>query len=170
MPTLLDGNGIHLMVPLLAALILTSTASDVSTGGNTVSAGGHVQNGSAYSSVSQLSVVNQNENDYGASTTSVTITNTTGGGTAIMHIKTDTNGEVHEETVTKQIPVNGSLDIEVATSSGNSNVRSALQVSNGATPLQSSSTPQYSKLVFHTFGSQLQALFRQLLSFFSFRW
>jgi hypothetical protein len=81
---------------------MTSTNAYSSTGGNYAGPGGTVTQGASYSSVTS-------ENIDGTS-----------GGTATVQIETDDNGQVNDQTITKSIPPGGSIEIEVATSSGSS--------------------------------------------------
>src|SRR5665213_326375 len=106
------------MAPLLAAIIISNTNSYSSTGGNVVGSGGTVTNGQSYSSAYVENDVNGSDTTYDSSDGSTIVTNG-GDGSATVHIETDNNGQVSSQTITKQIPSNGGIDIEGATSSGN---------------------------------------------------
>lgn len=90
------------MAPLLTAILMTSTNSYSSTGGNTAGAGGTVTQGASESS-------SYSENIVGGSD---------GGSSATIHIETDSNGVKREETVTQAAPPGGNLELYLATSSG----------------------------------------------------
>jgi hypothetical protein len=113
------------MVPLLASIIMTNTNAYSSTGGNVVGPGETVIQGSSYSSV-----MNETIDGSGQS------------GTATMYTETINNGKVDSQTMTKAIPPGGSIEIEVATSSGSaaSWVRTASIVSPGISSVSASTS------------------------------
>lgn len=80
---------------------MTSTNAYSSTGGNYAGPGGTVTQGPSYSSVTSENI------DEGGS-----------GGTATVHIETDENGQINDQTITKTVPPGSSVEIDVATSSG----------------------------------------------------
>jgi hypothetical protein len=160
------------MAPLLAAIIISNTNSYSSTGGNVVSSGGTITQGSSGSSSYVESVVNSSDS----------------GGSATVHIETDTDGQVSDQTITKAIPPGGDVEIDVATSSAS--VRAVSLVNAGSsssslTSLQhaihhllevaSSSTttalsieatataPDFTEV---SFGAQVTAFFKRIFSIF----
>lgn len=161
------------MAPLLAAIIMTNTSSYSSTGGNTVGTGGTVSNGSSESSA-------YSENYVGSSDSN--------GSSATVHIETDNNGVVQQQTITKTAPPGQSLDIEVGTSSGRGSVNVYSYIHSGSgngagathgrpphnTNTASSSATTTLSLEANTtlqlpkmdFGGQLKAFFMHLFSLF----
>ena len=108
------------MAPILAAIIMNNTASYSSTGGNVVDQGGSVTQGDSYSSVSSENIVNSSGDS---------------GGTATVHIETNDNGQLSQETITRSAPPGGVIDIEVATSSGAARIRASTIVGAGSSSL-----------------------------------
>jgi hypothetical protein len=103
---------------------MSNTSSYSSTGGNVVGTGGSVSNGQSGTSAYSENIVNSNSD---------------GGSSATVQIETDNNGVVQQQTITKEAPPGGSIDIEVATSSGGSSVNIASYVSSG--PANAAGTP-----------------------------
>jgi hypothetical protein len=127
------------MAPLLATILISTTGSYSSTGGNTAGPGGMVVNGPSQSSAYTVTNVGGSDSDYYYSDNGVNITNTGGTGSATVHIETDNNGQVQQETVTKPIPPGGNVDIEIATSSGNSYAATVIKVGSGSSVRASTS-------------------------------
>lgn len=147
------------MFALLLALSLSNVSSNVSasayTGGNVVSSGGTVTQGSSYDSVQSTTVING------------------GTGTSTVNVETDTNGNVQRQSVTKAIPPGGTSIIVVASSTG---AEGAAVTIDGATmyPVGSSASTTASTTVTastslpHTHQSFMSAISLFFHSFFSF--
>ena len=88
------------MLPLLAAIIMTNTSSYSSTGGNVAGDGGSILQGASESSSYSENIVNDAD----------------GTASASVHIETYSNGQIHDDTVTKSVPAGGSLELRIATS------------------------------------------------------
>jgi len=86
---------------------MTNTSAYSSTGGNVAGNGGSVTNGQSGASAYSENVVNSGGD---------------GGSSATVHIETNNNGVVQEQTITKTAPPGQSLDIEVGTTSGGGSV------------------------------------------------
>jgi hypothetical protein len=123
------------MAPLLASILMTSTNAYSSTGGNYAGPGATVTQGASYSSV-----------------TSQNIDNGANGVTATVQIQTDDNGQLNNQTITKTIPPGGSVDMEVATSSGNAaiGVHTSMVVSNATTADSASGSLKSLQRAVHT--------------------
>jgi hypothetical protein len=126
--------GTH-MAPLLAAIIISNTGSYSSTGGNVVSGGGVVTQGPSESSSYVESIVNSNDN----------------GGSATVHIETNTNGVVQQQTITQPIIPGVPIDIEAATSSGSGSVNIDSYIRTG--PLNATGTTSRGRFAHHALGA-----------------
>ncbi len=114
---------------------MTNTSAYSSTGGNVAGNGGSVTNGQSGASAYSENVVNSGGD---------------GGSSATVHIETDNNGVVQEQTITKTAPPGQSLDIEVGTTSGGASVNVGSYIRTGSSNMTGTTT--HGRFAHHTFG------------------